>query len=751
MNDVKLTLNIRQPPANTAALTKAATKKQAATETMDEAWEKIFRMKNSDGDIQRLRAVKLAMESGKVGREQDKIGKSFTKAEAIRIWRILAESQREGKLAAMVENTPDNYRLITTEEQMSEVCRLLTQEEIVAVDTETTGVDVYTDVIVGISITLPNADQHVYIPVAHNNVAQQLDRDFVMSALSAFMTDSNAGKVFHNAIFDLAMFRRHGYDIKGVRWDTMTAMHMLNENEGDRSSGGVGSFKLKDLAPRYLKVESDTFAELFGKTLFSDIPMDIALVYAAKDTHITWDLYRFQLKHMQKMPSVLQYYYDVEIPILTVIVDLEANGYTLDLEFAKEYGGILHKRAEELRVELLRELSPHHEGEATLNLNSPQQMKIALSKALGEELPDMDAKRTLQPLSGKHEIIAKLLEYRKVVKMSGTYIDTLPTKQNPTTKKWHSRFNPMGTVTGRFSSGKDEEDTTGQGFNVQNQPPEARPMFVAPPGKVLVGADFKAQEIRCVAYLSGEPVLIEAFLNERDPYASMASSFYNRPYDEVFKQADGSDTKERKQMKTVWIATLYGMSDYSLADMLGVKKPEATKFKDDLFGSMPILSKWLSDNNDFASMHGYVWADNGARKRRLPNAKKARKKIPYGQWQNPKFEAHRKHNASINRAMRQATNARVQGSSSIQTKVTMIKAHEYCAKKDGWHLWGSIHDELLFEVPEDFTQEEARDIERLMIESYRWGDVVPNGSDLEVMRKWGDGVPVDKWFASNAN
>src|SRR5690606_8615972 len=282
-----------------------------------------------------------------------------------------------------ITSTPDNYRLITTEAQLSEICKLLSSEEIVALDTETTGVDVYTDVIVGISITLPNADQHVYIPVAHNEETAQLDRDFVLGELNDFMVDFSAKKVFHNAVFDIAMFRRHGFDIKGIHWDSMTAMHVLNENEM--------SYKLKDLAPKYLGVASDTFGELFGNTLFSDISLDVALVYAAKDTQLTWELYRFQHEHMRKMPSILQYYFEVEIPILTVIVDLEANGYTLDLEFAKEYGGRLHEQAEALRRELIRELSPHHEGETIINLNSGPQMKAALSKLIGMELPNMDA------------------------------------------------------------------------------------------------------------------------------------------------------------------------------------------------------------------------------------------------------------------------------------------------------------------------------------------------------------------------
>jgi DNA polymerase I len=716
----------------------AAKKKAEATETLDEAWSRILAMKNSATDQARLIEVKNGMDAGLIGREPASLSKRFSKAEALRLYKVLAESQREQKLADLVAKTPSNYKLITTERQFESLVAELKNEEIIAVDTETTGVDVYTDVIVGISFSLPKADKHVYIPVDHVTPIQ-LSRDYVLNGLQPVLYDESIGKVLHNAIFDIAMFRRHNSDLKGVVWDTMVAMHLLNENEP--------SFKLKDLAPKYLNDESDTFSALFGANAqFKEVPLDIALVYAAKDTDLTWRLYEFQRDHMAKMPTILEYYQAVEVPLLYVIVDLEANGYILDLDFAKEYGQQLRNRSDELSKELIEILSPYHEGEETLNLNSTQQMLPALSKAIGKKLPNLDAKKTLKPLKSEFEVIAKLLEYKNITKLSGTYIDALPLKQNPTTKRWHSRFNPMGTVTGRFSSGKDEEDKSNQGFNVQNQPQEARPMFVAPPGKVLVGADFKAQEIRCVAYLSGEEVLINAFLAERDPYAMMASNFYKRPYEEVFKNADGSDTKERKQMKVVWLATLYGMSDYSLAEMLGVNKKEAVEFKKELFGSMPELSAWLESNREYVKKYGYVWADKEARKRRIPDAKLPPKQIPFGKWNDPKYEEQRKHNSRIQRALRQATNARVQGSSSIQTKVTMIRAHEYCANKPGWALWSSVHDELIFEVPEDFTREEAQDIRDIMVNSYAWGDIVPNGTDIEVMRRWGEGMPADKWF-----
>lgn len=727
---MKVRLNIGAKSGDTKGVTdkvrQAGAKKKAATETLDEAWARILAMKNNSvPDQAKLLEVRDAMQSGLVGRDSD--GKRFSKAEALRMYKVLAEQQREQKLADLVESTPENYRLIVTERQFERLVDELKGEDIVAIDTETTGVDVYVDVIVGISITLPKRDYHVYIPVDHCDVEEQLDRQYVLDGLRPMLGDKSVGKVLHNAIFDINMFRRHDVKLTGVVWDTMTAMHLLNENEP--------SYKLKDLAPRYLGCESDTFSELFGKNAqFADVPLDIALVYAAKDTHLTWDLYRFQSDHMKKMPTIYSYYSEVEAPLLEVIADLEANGYVLDIEFAKEYGERLRKEAEELHEYLVAKLTPFHDGDEQINLNSPHQMKPALSKAIGKKLDNLDAKKTLKPLRKEFELIDRLLEYKRITKLSGTYIDTLPTKQNAGTKRWHSRFNPMGTVTGRFSSGKDEEDKSEQGFNAQNQPAEARPMFVAPPGKVLVGADFKAQEIRCVAYMSGEEVLINAFLENRDPYAMMASNFYKRPYEEVYKNADGSDTKERKQMKVVWLATLYGMSKYSLAEMLGADVNAAVKFQTELFESMPQLNAWIEGNRKFVEKNGFVWTDKQARKRRLPDAK-----LKLKGWGDPNF-------GKKNRAMRQATNARVQGSSSIQTKVTMIRAHEYCVNKPGWSLWSSVHDELIFEVPEDFTKEEADDIRRIMVDSYRWGDVLPNGTDIEVMRRWGEGVPLDEWF-----
>jgi len=295
LNDVKLTLNTRHPPAdNGAALSAAATKKKASIETIEDAWIRILAMKNSDGDMQRLRAVKVAMDAGSIGR--DSPGKRFSKAEVLRLWRILAESQREGKLADMVAGTPDNYRLVTDIGTVYQIATMCRSERLIAVDTETTGLDIYTDVIVGISFTLPTYDTHYYIPVTPTHDERALPVDEVLDVLKPMLENADIGKVFHNANYDINMFKRHGIELAGLAWDTQPAMALLNENEP--------SFALKNLATRYLNEPSDTFVELFGRDAkFAEIPLDVALVYGAKDTDITWRLYEFQRMHLARMPN----------------------------------------------------------------------------------------------------------------------------------------------------------------------------------------------------------------------------------------------------------------------------------------------------------------------------------------------------------------------------------------------------------------------------------------------------------------
>src|SRR5699024_2614589 len=211
----------------------------------------------------------------------------------------------------------------------------------------------------------------------------------------------------------------------------------------------------------------------------------------------------------------------------------------------------------------------------------------------------------------------------------------------------------------------------------------------------------------------------------------MTSHFYAEPYEEVDKNPDGADTKERKEMKAAWLATLDGMSNVSPAEMRGVSKDEADKPPRDLFESRRKLSAWIERTKTFAQRYGYVWMDKKQRKRRLPEATKSKYDIPYGKYNEPEYEKERLHSSSVNRALRQAPNAVVHGSSAIQRKVTILALSELCRSRNGWNLWATVHDEVLLEIPEDFTKEDIADIERVMVETYPWGDQVKNATDIE--------------------
>lgn len=702
-SNAKLTLNIKpKASADVNPLKDAAERKTKATETLADAWVRILAMKNSDIDSVKLREVKRAMDAGDIGRAVESAGKRFSKAEALRLYAVLAESQREQKLADLVAKTPSNYRLLTDIDEVRAVVQEALGNPIIAVDTETTGLDVYVDVIVGVSLTLPTSDMHYYIPIEPTQDKRALPSEDVLNVLKPLMESEEVGKVLHNANYDIQMFKRHGVELNGLAWDTQTAMPLLNENEP--------SFALKNLATRYLGEPSDTFAELFGRDAkFAEVPLDIALVYAAKDTDLTWRLYEFQRMHMAKMPNVLKYYETVEVPLLYAIVDMERTGFDIDVSFAETYGAEMKTDIDERERKLLAQLGD-------INLNSGQQLKPELERIIGKKLDNLDAKRTLKPLAKEYPIIAELLEYRELTKLYTTYISVLPSLVHPVTGKLHARFNPMGARTGRFSSG-------GNGVNLQNQPKSARKLFVAPKGWAIMGGDWSAQEIRCAAYFTQEPSLIDAFEKGLDPYATLAADYYNKPYEEC-----GDGTKERKAMKVGMLASLYGTGPSTLAQQLGGTAQEAKDFLSEFFRKLSKVKQWIDDTQTFAKKHGYVWLDGEQRKRRLPDAKKRT----------------RGYDPEVSRALRQGPNAIIQGTSAIQAKATIVELHKLCLRK-GWKLFAVIHDEQLILVPDTITREDIAEFEEVMVNTYKFGDI-PNRTDIELMRVWGEGVSVDEWF-----
>lgn len=703
-----MTLNIRSSDAE--GLAKAVSKKKALNETLDEAWTRILSMKNTGADRKKLLEVKRAMDKGEIARlpsdRVDRRGKpkKFSKAEALRLYNVLEKEKQAKRLRQMVEEMPENYWLITDEEKLDEFLSILADETEIVFDVETTGTDIWSDYIVGHVITAVKADIHAYIPVKHETAEKQLNHEYVIEKLRPIYEDESIGKIAHNAKFDIHMLANEGVELRGLTWDTQIAMHILNENE--RFQGGT--YQLKDLVTKYLKIPSDTYETLFGKKGFHEVDdLKVATAYAAKDGDVTLKLRNFQRHHLEKI-GLLDYYKVVENPIINVSIEMENAGFILDQERA----ATLSKELNDELTEIERQLKEHF---GDINFNSPTQLAekfygdLGLQRFLPKGAKLSTDVKTLEIIAPQHEGIALLLKYREKSKLLGTYIDALP-KQIKRDGRIHGNFNQMGTVTGRFSSNDP---------NLQNQPYFARQLFIAPPGHVILSGDFSQQEPRWLAHYTGEEILVNAYREGKDLYSTAASELFDKPINEC-----GDGSIYRDMMKTGILAVMYGTGPKTLAGQLDISEKEARDFIQQFYAKYPKVKAWIDSNEAFAKKYGYVKMFMG-RKRRLPEA---RSRDKYEQF----------------RAMRQATNAIIQGSAAIQTKLTMIELQKLCRRK-GWTMAFTVHDEVGVYAPETITREDIQEFEDVMLNTVKLR--VPNKTDIEISYRWGEGVSVDEWFA----
>src|SRR5690625_4729029 len=714
-------------PNEDKSLSKAAAKRRQNKETIEEAWIRIFNMKNSPTDEARLKNVKKAMENGVIGREPGSAGKRFSKAEALRLWMELEELERRNRLNDLVDNMPNNYVLVTNKKELEVVIEYLMEEDKIVFDVETTGTDVYNDKIVGHVLSATSVDTHYYVPTDHDDASMsQLNRVFVAKEVRQLYEAAKIKKIAHNAKFDVQMLKNDlNIELDGLYWDTMEAMRLLNENEP--------SYALKTLATKYLRDNSHTYGELFGQVGFNEIDLETALAYAAKDGDLTYRLYEFQRYHLAKHGNMLDYFLNVEMPLMTIVSDIELRGYDIDTDHAKQYAEELRKQASKAHDNVVKHLGD-------INLNSPEQLKGAIEAHIGRTIKDTNAKNTLKPLAKEFPVIADLLEYREITKLLSTYYDALPQLINPKTGRIHTRLNQNGAKTGRFSSGG------GGSFNIQNQSGDARKMFVAPPGHYIVNADFAAQEVRIIASLSQEEVLLDAFARGVDAYATLASRFFNKPYEECYKLPNGDDTPERSQMKVVLLSSMYGATKFGLSKTLGISVDEAEEFRQTFFDTYKKIGAFIDKAQAFAKRNGFVWIGDKARKRRLPDARKRPKRIPYGKYWSEEYEDERKHNSAINLAMRQAPHAMVQGLAAIQTKVTMIEIAKESEKR-GWYVWSTTHDEIQMVMKKDDSLiDNIKRLDELMTQSYLL-DGVENKTDIEIQNRWSESITFEEFLA----
>lgn len=492
---MKLNLDLKiKDNDSTEKRVKEAAKKRAVAKyepTWNEVWitgytthtgavkKGIFQTKLSEADHSKLLDVKAAIETNEIGTGVESL-RNFTKSKALALYKDLKELRRDQIIEDMVKNTPKNYHLINKPWEMEELLELLDEEEIIGLDTETTGVEVFgVDYIVGLSMTLPKADYHCYIPVRHNVEDFQLRDTGVFNALKPYLEDPNLRKVLHNAKFDFHMLRKEGIEVKGLFMDTMVAMWLLNENEP--------SYALKNLATKYGKFfgfedKSMTYEELFGKGGFENTPLDIGTVYACKDTHLTYKLHCWIMEQFERVPQLKKLYFDIELPITEVCVDMEKEGFLIDLEFAEKYKQELSQEVEELNRRI-------KEGFGDININSNQQLADVIYNKwnIKDDYSGKVDAQTLKKIVSHWErlkpqvsYIRDLLKYRELNKLLTTYIEPLPQKISDD-GRLHGSFNQNATVTGRFASNNP---------NLQNIPAQARKMIIAPKDRLIIGVDF---------------------------------------------------------------------------------------------------------------------------------------------------------------------------------------------------------------------------------------------------------------------
>lgn len=721
----KLRLNIGSTAPDQAAAerVKAAAKRKAdATETIAEAWARILAMKNSEADQARLLEVKAAFERGTLGRSPADAAKRFSKAEALRLYKQLAESQREQKLADLVAKTPANYVLVDTLDKLTKMADDINAADIIAFDCETFGenngaLDPWRGNVAGFSVSTRQASY--YVPLNHTEKCD-LNKHSINDILGMVAVPLMTTKiVMHNAPFDCKWFEvKFGLKLTdALHADTRIMAMALDENRDHR---------LKNLLTDWLKQPSDNFDELFPNVQFNEVPLDIALPYAAGDTEKTLALYDWIMTHLNtpKLADIKRLLFDIEMPVCRQFIKSDIRGIRFDREKSRELDAKFAKEQDELIRKIHKYL-----GE-DINLNSPAQLKKKLFDELG--VPDIakgsTAAKVLKRIKNSHPVIPLILEYRGVGKLRESFTQKLPheVKQDGKIHPWH---NTWGAATGRFTC------STPNTQQIPAKRPEVRQLFLSTgPDRILVSIDYSQIELRVLAHMANEKELIKAFEEGRDIHSTTAAMISAGKYTyediETDKDTEGSEQQKlRKQAKVVNFGIVYGMSAGGLSDTLEITKKEAQVIIDNYFKGYPGIERYMDEQKRTARKQGFVTGIFG-RKRRLHSDYKSKDRFHHF------------------RADRQAGNFPIQESAGSILKKAIVDLQSVLPELDSYILL-QVHDELVFDCPKDISREDLYRIKETMENAVKL--IVPVRCDVELNpERWLGKVNENEWYEMEA-
>lgn len=551
----------------------------------------------------------------------------------------------------------DQLELIRDKDVLISYIDTCVANKMVAVDTETEGLNPLLDRIAGICLYSPEGVKPCYIPLNHISyitsapVKDQLPIEFVSKQLERL---KGCQIDMFNGDFDYRVLKNSMGVLLPPTWDCYIGARLLNENEGD------GANKLKILHRKYCKEGMGgafTFDTLFSGIPFTYIPLKTAYLYAALDPKLTYELSEYQRGQFADpdLEDLKKLFLDVEMPLVEVVADMEDTGIAVDVAYiealSKKYNEELTQREAEFykicdafgdKLDAYRaKMGTKNKLEYPINIGSNQQIAIMIYDVLEIEQPKVRNKgsRSVDEdvLSRiDHPVVKAILHYRELVKLIGTYVDKMLKVINPKTGRVHCNFNSVGTDTGRFSSREP---------NMQNIPAkntEIRPMFVASDGYVLISADYSAQEPRLTAHMSQDERMIQAYVEGKDLYVEIASIAYGLPYDECKEfRADGTKNpdgkKRRSAAKAIVLGVCYGKGIKAIAEDLKISVTKAQEIYDKIMEEFPGLRQFMVDSENMAKNLGYVTTILG-RRRRLPDIQLPKYEFSYNGDLDPEFD-----------------------------------------------------------------------------------------------------------------
>lgn len=582
-----------------------------------------------------------------------------------------------------IETVKHDYHLADSPAKRKELITELGKLKVFCFDTETTGLNTMTAELVGFSFSWKN-NEGWYVPVPQDQTEVQK----IVDEFKSLFANEKITKVGQNLKYDMNVLKNYGVEIKGVLFDTMIAHYLLNP---DMRHG------MDILAETYLNYSPVSIETLIGKKgkaqlTMRDVPVENIKEYAAEDADITWQLYN-TFSPMLAEANAQKLFDEVEMPLVPVLAAMEREGISIDVKTLKKYSAQLEIEIVAIDAEIQKLAG------TPFNISSPKQvgdilfevLKIAEKPKKTKTGQYATGEDILQKLIKKHPIVEKILEYREMVKLKNTYIDTLPELVDPKTGRIHTSYNQVVAATGRLSSDNP---------NLQNIPirsergRQIRKAFIPRSDKyVLMSADYSQIELRIVASICGDKNMCDAFREGKDIHTATAARVYGIAESEVTKEM-------RYKAKSVNFGIIYGQGAFGLAENLGISRGEAKELIENYFREYSGVKKYMDDMINFAREYGYVQTILG-RRRYLRDITSA--------------------NAVVRGfAERNAINAPIQGSAADMIKVAMIHVQAALQKgKFETKLLLQVHDELVFDVPETEIEKVKPVIEEAMVNALK--------------------------------